>query len=249
MSADVDRAAIRTKALDRYSTIDTIWQNSDLWHWHTRSRIHDFLSARVESINIARGEQILNIGSGGETYGFHPHVQVHVDITDRHLSGKIGVVADAERLPFQPTIFAHAICVGSVVNYCSLMEVISEIERVLTPGGFLVLEYETSDSFEYIGTQAYGRDIAVVETFYQGKQEKLWVYSNSHVKGILSTLGFKINCTKRIHRISSLAYRLGCNDSESTKFAFLDPFAAVIPWVCRHSSNVILFCRKTGKKC
>jgi ubiquinone/menaquinone biosynthesis C-methylase UbiE len=73
----------------------------------------------------------------------------------------LAVVSDAEQLPFPVNTFGIAICVGSVINYCSAASAISEFVRVLKSGGLLVLEFETSDSFEFLFTHDLSKGVTL----------------------------------------------------------------------------------------
>lgn len=54
-------------------------------------------------------------------------------------------------LPFAENSIDNILCVGSVLNYCDAIAAISEFNRVLKYNGHLILEYESSWGFEYIG--------------------------------------------------------------------------------------------------
>jgi len=58
-------------------------------------------------------------------------------------------VAPAEKLPFETNTFDHVNCCGSVLSLCQSYETaISEIHRVLKPGGTYVLEVEAKYTFD-----------------------------------------------------------------------------------------------------
>jgi SAM-dependent methyltransferase len=196
---------------------------------------------------MGRG-RILNIGSAGEDYGLFPDRQVHLDVVDTFLAGKANsVVANAERIPFSDGSFEAVLCVGSVVNYCSAMEVLAEVHRVLRTGGHLILEYETTTSLEFIATPAYRKHVEVVETFYQGEKERLWAYSDRYMGDVLASLGFKERRREHIHILSALCYRFTKNETRASPLAQLDAVVSRLPWLGRHASNIILTCAKVGE--
>lgn len=58
-------------------------------------------------------------------------------------------VASAEKLPFEANTFDHVNCCGSVLSLCQSYETaISEIHRVLKPGGTFVFEVEAKYTFD-----------------------------------------------------------------------------------------------------
>ena len=244
------RKAIRLHALRRYGTVEKIWQDDDSWNIHIHRAICSFVNWASAHIRGLAHCRILNIGSAGEDYGVLPQNQTHLDIVDRLIKTKPRyVVADAEHLPFQDGTFQVALCVGSVLNYCSALEVITEIDRVLSAGGALILDFESSTSLEYVGRAEYNKDVAIVNTFFQDSPERIWVYSLKYILRLLKDKGFCIDRIKRVHILSALLLRLGFDGRRAARWGTIDPCASLVPWINKHGSNVILLCRKTSPEC
>ena len=123
--------------------------NVDPWHQHTRRRLSEILTDVVAS--VAGRKRLLHLGSAGADYGINGLLTVHIDVAENLLRNvACAVVADAESLPLASHSFDCCVCVGSVLNHCDAATVIGEISRTLTIGGRLVLEFETSDSWEFL---------------------------------------------------------------------------------------------------
>src|SRR5262249_61138320 len=80
---------------------------------------------------------------------------------------RTAVCADAPRLPFADGAADCVMCVGAVVNYCSLPDIVAEISRIAAPGAMLVTHIELSNSFEFFLTPHYRQDAAFIKTFYK----------------------------------------------------------------------------------
>ena len=120
------------------------------------------------------------------------------------------------------------------------------MSRVIIPGGHLILEYETTTSFEFLGTSKYRKAVDVIDTFYQGETERIWGYATPYIAEVLAKAGFVILRQEPIHVLSPLLYRISRRENISYVLAHLDSFFGLIPWIGTHSSNIILYCQKTS---
>lgn len=235
-------AGVRSK----YNTNEEIWEPSDTWHAWSRQQIRKELAIVEKDFATRAGEpnlRVLDLGSGGECYFSHTGERVEVDLADRRLIGRPGAVCcSAERLALATDSVDLVICVGSVLNYCSLEEAVAEIARVARPDCVLTLHVELSNSWEFFGTRAWRRSVAFVESFYKGK-ERYWVYSDDFVRRTLERRGFRLQRASYFHFLSSLAYRLTGNAGLSSRLA---PFDRLISWTPGHraaADSVIYVCR------
>ncbi|AKG34324.1 class I SAM-dependent methyltransferase [Paenibacillus durus] len=225
-----------------YESQESIWPEDDNWHLHTKKEIEKYIASK-HNIFIDN-PHILNAGSGGNTYGLKYDMH-HLDITDKFISkfAKYSV-ASVENMPFAASSFDIAICVGSVINYCDASICISELSRILKPGGYLLLEFESSWSIDFFNSDAYKESAAVIKTKYFNEEHILWVYSMNYITEILKSCGLQSLQTKRFHILSNFFYKLLKNENSATKFAIADSLFQYIPFLAHRSHNIIMLCRK-----
>ena len=227
-----------------YDNMSEIWPADDMWYLYTYKKIDLFLKKYVTRIKLKEDSQILNAGSGGNTYNVNGN-HLHIDITDKHIKeNQKFIKASIENIPIECNIFDLCICVGSVINYCDAFKAISEISRTLKVGGYLILEYDQSKNFEYYGTKTYNSNIDIVKTFNSGYEDKIWVYSEKYIKKILKHYNFKILNTQYFHCLSSLIYKVKKNEQFAAKFTYFDNITNFIPFLRKISNNIILIAQK-----
>ena len=232
----------------QFAHLDTVWPNGDLWSARTRSEITERIRASKEvylSSELVSEEWLLNLGSHGNDYGLRPFKHVHVDLVESSLKGiSLAVVGDAEQLPFVAESFDTIICVGSVINYCSPPRLLAEASRVLKRGGHLLLEFETSESFEFIFTADMSKDVSLVKTFYNGVVDSIYVYSQRYITNALDVVGLRVKSIDRFHRLSTLIYRLSKHEHFAAWFARIDQYVGKLPFVKEYSANIFMTAQK-----
>lgn len=234
--SDIDADAVKKF----YNEVDDIWPDKDLWFQYTKGQISKYLNGHL----FAADSYILNAGSAGNGYGL-PYDYHHVDIAAKHLSScEKSTIASIENLPFPNNEFEGAICVGSVINYCNALQAISELLRVIRPGGRLILEFESSLSFEYRHSDVYGKAASITTVKYRDQEHKQWLYSPSHIFSLCSSSGGKVKSIKRFHILSSFQLGRGMTENEAVQYARYDAFLQNVPFVVGHASNVIFSCTK-----
>lgn len=194
----------------RYNGISQIWDPDDRWHYYTHGKIKKFLSGFLKDAD--KQCKILNAGSGGYFYGFEDRYVTHIDIAEeriKHLPNSI--VGDIQNIPANANEFDIVICVGSVLNYCDPFKAIPELSRVLKPKGKLILEFENSNSLEFIGKRAFNKRVAFERTFYKNKAEDIWFYSDRLVQDLLKQNSLRLIKSDKWHILSPLVYRLSGN--------------------------------------
>lgn len=237
------RDEIKKLAIRRYDETKHIWCNTDIWHTITHQRITAFLNKYLTTRTDEK--LILNVGSGGQTYGIFCDRQVHIDIVPRLIKElPLSVVADLHHLPFSPNCFGTIICIGSVLNYCSVMESIYELQRVTISGGIVFIEYESSSSWEYFFSKSYKKNIAVVDTFYHNTHERIFVYSDEYIEQVINKYGYTILVKEKIHILSSLALGLRLSPKNAARFEKLDFLVKKISFLNNGGCNTILMCKK-----
>lgn len=223
-----------------YNSTSQIWANYDMWHLYSKKIIENIINKN----SFKQLDYVLNAGSGGNSYNQTCRMH-HVDIADEKIANMDEfTVASIENLPFEDTLFDGILCVGSVINYCDAMATISEFSRVLKEGGKLILEYENSWSFEYRNKLPYKSPATIVTTIFQKESHKNWIFSYRYINNILKSHNFKILKTYRFHILSPFMLSKGCSEEEAAKYAKFDKILQHIPFVNRHSSNVLLICKK-----
>lgn len=218
------------------------WPEKNMWHDYTKRKIIDVVE-NIFNGYINPNADILNIGSGGSTYRIKG-TTFHLDIAETLIKNlKNSVVGSAENIPFEDNRFDNIICVGSVINYCNAMSVISEAHRVLKNNGYMILEFERSTSGEFLFTSYYNLSTFPKWYIYNNQSHMLWMYSEKYIKTLLKAYNFNIIKLIRFHNISALANRfIDLNDKIlapllrfDNAFNFLSKFI---------SHNEIIICKK-----
>jgi SAM-dependent methyltransferase len=216
-----EREEVRRAAEQRYASGADIWVSEDRWNACKRAGIERI--CRKELAKVTSGIRILNAGAGSHRYSWMPNQAINLDRFAAQAS-KLphAVVGDLEALPFSDGEFDLVICVGPVINYASAMESISEMSRVLRPGGRLILHYETSNSAEHIFTRRWRAQAALLPTLNNGEADTVWIYSNAFMERTLRRNGIDIERRHAFHIASSALLRLGFSFDLAARAAALD---------------------------
>jgi hypothetical protein len=235
--------AFRDSVRQKYNQIDEIW--SDVDHWHTRSRREIFDAVeRLNRLHPEPHELVIDIGAGGQPQRVPSRSYVQADIAAELLRGtRNAVCADAHRLPFADAAADCVMCVGAVVNYCSLPDIVAELSRIAAPGAMMVMHIELSNSFEFFLTPHYRQDAAFIKTFYKG-EESIWVYSDRYARQVLADAQFQIVDTRYFHIASALAYRLLKKPNVAVKLSGLDAVLGAIPRIGGIADSALFICQK-----
>jgi len=235
--------AFRDSVRQKYNQIDEIWSDVDRWHARSRREIFEAVD-RLNRLHPDPHDLVIDIGAGGHPQRVPSRSYIQADIALEKLRGVANsVCADAHRLPFASAAADCVMCVGAVVNYCSLTDIVPEISRISAPGAMLVMHIELSNSFEFFMTPHYRADAAFIKTFYQG-EESLWVYSDSHVRQVLDDAQFRIVDSRYFHIASALAYRLLKKPNVAVKFSSLDAVLGAIPRIGGIADSALFICQK-----
>ena len=145
----MDQQSKVTEAAKQNYEESTPWPEHDPWHDQTHTAIQKQVEQWLAKYTSA-GMQILNAGSGGTEYKT-PGDIIHMDIVERYISKfERYLVGSIENIPLPDSSIDGIICVGSVINYTDAQQSIAEFSRTLRAGGFLILEYERSNSAEFL---------------------------------------------------------------------------------------------------
>jgi ubiquinone/menaquinone biosynthesis C-methylase UbiE len=232
--------------VEKYSSVDIIWDKDDKWHYYVYATIKKYINRTIKKLNLNKNILILNAGSAGEEYNLTDFKHIHLDIVEKNIKHTEDyIISNIENIPLEDNYFDMIICVGSVLNYSDALQSISEFSRLLKKDGHLILEFESSKSFEYIFTEHFCKNSALVKTFYQNKEEKLWVYSEKYIKNILSLHDFIFLNEHKFHIISGLVYRITNNSNLSAKFSNIDKVLSKCKMFNKFATNIILTYQKS----
>lgn len=236
----MEQETLNTEEIKKfYDEHDEMWEINN-WYKYTEHEIISYIQ------NQAWNEEnyILNAGSGGHNYGVNLPM-LHVDISEKKLQGlPNSILASLENVDLSSYTFSSVICVGSVINYCNIYNLIQNFGKWLSKDGLLILEFENSSSLEYIFSKHFNKSISVVKTNYIEKEHKINVYSLNLVLNLLKNNNFKIIEVFPFHILSSLALRLGFSESVASKFSKFDNILRKIPYLKKHPANFIVKCKK-----
>lgn len=229
------------KVQDLYSSLNSVWPENDRWYDYTHKTIINYIESNLsDKLNFK--SIYLNAGSGGSVYNL-PGKCFHVDIAENLIkSFSNHYVASIENLPFSNYIFDATICVGSVINYCSAMESIKELSRTLKYGGYLVLEFERSNTAELWFNKEYMKKITMQKYEYLNHTHTLWLYEEKYIRYLLEKNGLKIIKYRRFHNLSAVINRITHKEEWSGQFGKIDRIFSPISYFMAH--NVIMICQK-----
>ena len=226
-----------------YTKLEYVWPQNSKWYDYTHNTICAYVHKRISSLQTGN-ITILNAGSGGSNYGLDVEMY-HLDISPNLISKcNHQIVASVEDIPCASNSFDVIICVGSVINYCSALEAITEMARVLRPSGLLILEYERSNSAELWGSKEYGKTATYQSYNYLDETHNLWLYSDKYIKKIVVSSGLQVDEYKRFHSLSAVVNRITKDEDFAGKFATLDCFFR--PFSYLMADNCILSLYKTS---
>ncbi len=228
----------------RYSD-PTAYTVSDSWHDHTWEKVRREIARSWDSLPTRPEHVILNAGAGNNDLGLCPPTTINLDISETGVSALPNpLIASIEDIPLEDGSVDTVICIGSVINYCDAAAAIVELGRVLRPGGYLILEFESSYSAELITKDSFRQSAAVAESFYAGQLEVVWAYSPRYINNLLHAAKFRVKRSVPVHVLSPWALLLLRNVRVAAAIARLDRAVGGIPFLTRWASNHLLFCEK-----
>lgn len=231
MQDEVTKAAI-----SNYSS-SMPWPKEDIWHSYTFFHIKRIVEQWLADFATDK-MLILNAGSGGTEYNTRGEL-IHLDVIEKYIcSFNKYIVGSIENIDLPDSSVDGIICVGSVLNYADAQRSISEFSRVLKPSGFLILEFERSNSAEFLCTKNYGKYIFRKDYLYNQQMHLLWMYSEKHIRCLLENNNISISKNYRIHNLSSLLYRLGVPEPVAARYSICDSRVQLLSYYLAH--NVIL---------
>ena len=229
---------IQKRALDNYSSSEP-WPDNDNWHFYTNKilnrKVNELLMEYCTDEKI-----ILNAGCGKTTYNTSAKI-IYMDIVKEYIENFSDyIVGSVENVPLEDSSIDVIICVGSVLNYVDIQKALSEFSRVLKDNGLLILEFERSNSAEFLFTAKYKKTIFQQEYCYNNQKHFLWMYDENFVEKLCDY--YNLNCLYkyRFHVFSSLLYRLGIKEKRAAKYCLFDNLLQPISYPFSHNTIMIL---------
>lgn len=220
------------------------WPDDDIWHLYTHKILHKNVQSYLNKLNLDDTQIVLNAGCGKTTYDTNATI-IYMDIVEKYVECfENYLVGSIEQIPLHDNSADCIICVGSVINYADIQKSISEFSRILKPTGVLILEFERSNSAEFLFTPNYGKTIFMQKYNYNNQTHYLWMYNEKFVLQLAAY--YQLTCEKiyRYHCISSLFFRLGVSEKKAAKYSKLDNFTQPFSRFFAHNEIVIL--KKSG---
>lgn len=240
MDSSFKEKNVQEKAYENYKNSDP-WPSDDYWHDATHSIIENFIGSWVKK-HITEKSICLNIGSGKTKYETKGKL-IQMDIIEEYIHDEPNyIVGSLEHIPFEDESVDFIICVGSVLNYCDAMSSIREISRVLKPNGHAIIEFERSNSAEFLFSKNYGSKVFLNKYHYNNQEHSLWMYNEKYIKSLLEFYNLKIESIYRFHILSSILYRIGLDEKKASKYLKFDAFLQSFSYPFSH--NVIIEIKK-----
>lgn len=227
---------VTSKAKENYAQ-STPWPESDEWHkytyLHEKAIVEKWLSRLASNDTI-----LLNAGSGGTIYRTKGQI-IHLDIIEDYIkSFDRYIVGSIEKIDLPNSSVDGIVCVGSVLNYADVQKAISEFSRILRKDGFFIIEFERSDSAEFLFRKEHHNYVFCKEYMYNGQIHLLWMYSEKHIRQILNQYGLKIKKYERIHCLSTFIIRFGLSEQQAARFCCFDRVLRPLSYSMAH--NVLM---------
>lgn len=226
------------RALDNYSSSEP-WPDNDNWHFYTNK----ILSRKIqELLDIYCNEQniILNAGCGKTTYNTSAQI-IYMDIVKEYIKNFSNhIIGSVENIPLEDWSVDCIVCVGSVANYVDIQKALSEFSRVLKDNGIIILEFERSNSAEFLFTKKYRKTVFRQEYNYNNQKHFLWMYEEKFIDKLCNYYSLTCLHKYRFHILSSLLYRFGLKENKAAKFCFLDKVLQPISYPFSHNTIILL---------
>ena len=235
---------IYEQALNNYSEKGP-WPNADEWHNKTYQYIYKFVTKQLIKYDSPNAI-VLNAGSGGTDYP-HKGKMIHLDIVEKYIKDYPDyIVAPIDSTTLKSESVDIIICVGSVINYADYQRSIKEFNRILKPNGILILEFERSNSAEFLFDKRHHKEIFSQAYYYNGQKHILWMYNEKNIMETLKLYGLTTIKKQRFHTVSTLLNRFGMYESTASKFIKADFLLNVFSYFLSH--NCILVAKKSPKE-
>ena len=215
------------------------WPDDDIWHSYTYIILQEHIQDYLDELQLKNTQVVLNAGCGKTTYKTCATI-IHMDIIEEYINlFENYLVSSVEKIPLQDCSVDCVICVGSVINYVDIQKAMSEFSRILKPNGILILEYERSNSAEFLFTKNYAKTVFMQTYQYNNQTHYLWMYDEKFVLQLAEFYKFCCKKKYRFHSISSLLFRLGLSEKKAAKYSKFDNWSQPFSYFFAHNEILI----------
>lgn len=220
-----------------YERAENVWSNSS-WYKYSYSFIYNYIHCSA----LTKCQYIFNAGSAGNTYDLNCRMH-HMDIAKNKIEKcDEYTIGSIESIPLENNTFDGVICVGSVINYTDAIISISELIRIADKNGIIVLEFENSNSFEYLFKKVYKSDATIIDTEYLGNSQKQWIYSYEYITSVIRSFkNIEIVDITGFHILDSLFAK---QESIAKFFNKYEESLNKNAFMKKHAGNIILTLKK-----
>lgn len=215
------------------------WPDNDIWHSYTYKILQEHIQDYIDELQLKNTQIVLNAGCGKTTYKTYATI-IHMDIIEEYINSfKNYLVGSIEKIPLQDCSIDCVICVGSVINYVDIQKSMAEFSRILKPNGILILEFERSNSAEFLFTEKYAKTVFMQTYQYNNQTHYLWMYDEKFVLQLAEF--YKFCCIKkyRFHSVSSLLFRFGLSETKAAKYSKFDNWLQPFSYFFAHNEILI----------
>ena len=215
------------------------WPDDDIWHSYTYKILYKHIQDYIDELQFKNTQVVLNAGCGKTTYKTCATI-IHMDIIEEYINlFENYLVGSIEKIPLQDCSVDCVICVGSVINYVDIQKTMSEFSRVLKPNGILILEFERSNSAEFLFTKKYAKTLFMQTYQYNNQTHYLWMYDENFVLQLAEFYKFRCQKKYRFHSLSSLFFRFGLSEKKAAKYSKFDDWLQPFSYFFAHNEIFI----------
>lgn len=233
-----DTEYVENTAKENYKESEP-WPDDDIWHSYTYKILQKHIQNYIDELQLKNTQVVLNAGCGKTTYKTCATI-IHMDIIETYIKlFENYLVGSIEKIPMQDCSVDCVICVGSVINYVDIQKAMSEFSRILKPNGFLILEYERSNSAEFLFTKKYAQTVFMQTYQYNNQTHFLWMYNEKFVLQLAEFYKFCCKKKYRFHSISSMLFRFGLTEKKAAKYSIFDNWLQPFSYFFAHNEILI----------
>ena len=234
----MNKKNIKKVAKENYAKSEP-WPDNDIWHSYTYNILYRYVQKYLDELHFNSHQIILNAGCGKTIYETSGTI-IYMDIIEDYINMfENYLVASIEKIPMQDNSVDCIICVGSVINYADAQKAIAEFGRILKPGGTLILEFERSNSAEFLFTKRYAKTVFTQKYQYNNQTHFLWMYNENFIIQLANYYKFKLQKRYRFHILSSLLYRIGFSEKKAAKYSNSDKYFQPCSYFFAHNEIII----------